>query len=79
MVCLGGMFAARARVRVWVVSFAAEVSAGCAFQTGEDSLSRHFGLDLCYKQVQRLAERIGAIMWFSLCVPHLLRHEVQRK
>ncbi|MHB9036686.1 MAG: hypothetical protein ACYC64_08465 [Armatimonadota bacterium] len=41
---------------------ASEVSAGFAFKAGEDFLARRFGLDLCYKQVQRLAERTGAIM-----------------
>ena len=40
---------------VGVVALAAEVSAGFAFEAGEDFLARHFGLDLCYKQVQRLA------------------------
>lgn len=47
---------------VGVVALTAEVSAGFAFEAGEDFLARHFGLDLCYKQVQRLAERTGAIM-----------------
>lgn len=47
---------------VGVVALAAEVSAGFAFAAGEDFLARHFGLDLCYKQVQRLAERTGAVM-----------------
>jgi len=45
-----------------VVALTAEVSAGFAFEAGEDFLARHFGLDLCYKQVQRLAERTGAIV-----------------
>lgn len=47
---------------VGVVALSAEVSAGFPFQAGEDFLARHFGLDLCYKQVQRLAERTGAIV-----------------
>ena len=47
---------------VGVVSLAAEVSAGFAFEAGEDFLARHFGLDLCYKQVQRMAERTGAVV-----------------
>lgn len=47
---------------VGVVALAAEVSAGFAFEAGEDFLARHFGLDLCYKQVQRLAERTGAVV-----------------
>ncbi len=48
---------------VGVVALAAEVSAGFAFEAGEDFLSRRFGLDLCYKQVQRLAERTGAVIY----------------
>jgi hypothetical protein len=47
---------------VGVVALASEVSAGFTFEGGEDFLSRHFGLDLCYKQVQRLAERTGAVL-----------------
>ena len=47
---------------VGVVALASEVSAGFAFEAGEDFLARRFGLDLCYKQVQRLAERTGAVM-----------------
>jgi hypothetical protein len=47
---------------VGVVALASEVSAGFAFEAGEDFLARHFGLDLCYKQVQRLAERTGAVV-----------------
>ena len=47
---------------VGVVALAAEVSAGFAFEAGEDFLARRFGLDLCYKQVQRLAERTGAVL-----------------
>ena len=47
---------------VGVVALAAEVSAGFAFEAGEDFLARRFGLDLCYKQVQRLAERTGEIL-----------------
>jgi hypothetical protein len=48
---------------VGVVALAAEVSAGFAFEAGEDFLARRFGLDLCYKQVQRLAERTGAVIY----------------
>lgn len=48
---------------VGVVALAAEVSAGFAFEAGEDFLARRFGLDLCYKQVQRVAERTGAVMY----------------
>lgn len=47
---------------VGVVALTAEVSAGFAFEAGEDFLARRFGLDLCYKQVQRLAERTGAVV-----------------
>lgn len=47
---------------VGVVALAAEVSAGFAFEAGEDFLARRFGLDLCYKQVQRLAERTGEVV-----------------
>ena len=48
---------------VGVVALTAEVSAGFAFEAGEDFLARRFGLDLCYKQVQRLAERTGAVLY----------------
>ena len=47
---------------VGVVALSAEVSAGFAFEAGEDFLARRFGLDLCYKQVQRMAERTGAVV-----------------
>jgi len=47
---------------VGVVALASEVSAGFPFEAGEDFLARRFGLDLCYKQVQRLAERTGAVV-----------------
>lgn len=47
---------------VGVVALVAEVSAGFPFEAGEDFLARRFGLDLCYKQVQRLAERAGAVV-----------------
>ena len=47
---------------VGVVALASEVSAGFPFQAGEDFLARRFGLDICYKQVQRLAERTGSIV-----------------
>jgi hypothetical protein len=42
-----------------VVALASEVAAGFPFDASEDFLSRRFGLDLCYKQVQRLSERTG--------------------
>jgi hypothetical protein len=45
-----------------VVALSSEVAAGFPFGPCEDFLSRRFGLDLCYKQVQRLAERTGAIL-----------------
>lgn len=47
---------------VGVTALTAEVSAGFAFEAGEDFLARRFGLDLCYKQVQRLAEHTGAVL-----------------
>lgn len=47
---------------VGVVALAGEVSAGFAFEAGADFLARRFGLDLCYKQVQRVSERTGAVM-----------------
>jgi hypothetical protein len=45
-----------------VVALASEVAAGFPFGPCEEFLSRRFGLDLCYKQVQRLAERTGSIL-----------------
>jgi hypothetical protein len=48
---------------IGVVALASEVSAGFAFEAAEDFLARRFGLDLCYKQVQRLAERTGAVVY----------------
>lgn len=42
-----------------VVALASEVAACFPFDASEDFLSRRFGLDLCYKQVQRLSERTG--------------------
>jgi hypothetical protein len=45
-----------------VVALTGEVAAGFPFQASEDFLARRFGLDLCYKQVQRLAERAGAVI-----------------
>ena len=45
-----------------VVALTSEVAAGFAFGPCEEFLSRRFGLDLCYKQVQRLAERTGGII-----------------
>lgn len=47
---------------VGVVALASEVSAGFAFEAGQSFLARHFGLDICYKQVQRLAEHTGAVV-----------------
>lgn len=49
----------RGNYSVGVVSLASEVAAGFPFDASEDFLSRRFGLDLCYKQVQRLSERTG--------------------
>jgi hypothetical protein len=45
-----------------VIGLAAEVSAGFPFQSAEGFLARRFDLDLCYKQVQRLAEHTGTIV-----------------
>jgi hypothetical protein len=45
-----------------VVALASEVAAGFPFGPCEEFLARRFGLDLCYKQVQRLAERTGGIL-----------------
>jgi len=42
-----------------VVALAAEASAGFPYETCEDFLSRRFGLDICYKQIQRIAGRTG--------------------
>lgn len=45
-----------------VVALTSEVAAGFPFEASEDFLARRFALDLCYKQVQRLAERTGAVV-----------------
>jgi hypothetical protein len=45
-----------------IVALASEVAAGFPFGPCEEFLTRRFGLDLCYKQVQRLAERTGGIL-----------------
>jgi hypothetical protein len=45
-----------------VIALASEVAAGFPFGPCEDFLARRFGLDLCYKQVQRLAEKTGSIL-----------------
>lgn len=45
-----------------VVGLVSEVAAGFPFGPCEDFLGRRFGLDLCYKQVQRLAEKTGGIL-----------------
>lgn len=45
-----------------VVALASEVAAGFPFGPCEEFLARRFGLDLCYKQVQRLAERTGSVL-----------------
>jgi len=45
-----------------VVALTSEVAAGFPFEASEDFLARRFGLDLCYKQVQRLAERTGLVV-----------------
>jgi hypothetical protein len=45
-----------------VAGLASEVAAAFPFGPCEDFLSRRFGLDLCYKQVQRISERCGKIL-----------------
>lgn len=45
-----------------VVALSSEVAAGFPFEASEDFLARRFGLDLCYKQVQRIAERTGGVI-----------------
>ena len=45
-----------------VVALTSEVAAGFPFEVSEDFLARRFRLDLCYKQVQRLAERTGTVI-----------------
>jgi hypothetical protein len=45
-----------------VIALTSEVAAGFPFEASQDFLGRRFGLDLCYKQVQRLAERTGAVV-----------------
>lgn len=45
-----------------VIALASEVAAGFAFGPCEEFLARRFGLDMCYKQVQRLAEKTGGIL-----------------
>jgi hypothetical protein len=45
-----------------VVALASEVAAGFPFEASEDFLARRFNLDLCYKQVQRIAQRTGAVI-----------------
>lgn len=42
-----------------VVALTSEVAAGFPFEASEDFLARRFGLDLGYKQVQRISERAG--------------------
>ena len=45
-----------------VVALTSEVAAGFPFEASEGFLARRFGLDLCYKQVQRIAERTGSVV-----------------
>lgn len=47
---------------VGVIALTSEVAAGFPFEASEDFLARRFGLDLCYKQVQRLSERTGEVI-----------------
>lgn len=52
----------RGNYSVGVIALTSEVAAGFPFEASEDFLSRRFGLDLCYKQVQRLSERTGEVV-----------------
>jgi hypothetical protein len=45
-----------------VVALTSEVAAGLPFGPCEGFLARRFGLDMCYKQVQRMAERAGSVL-----------------
>jgi hypothetical protein len=45
-----------------VVALTSEVAAGFPFGPCEGFLARRFGLDMCYKQVQRLAEKTGSVL-----------------
>lgn len=45
-----------------VVALTSEVAAGFPFSACEEFLARRFGLDLCYKQVQRISEKTGRVM-----------------
>jgi len=47
---------------VGVVALTSEVAAGFPFSACEEFLARRFGFDLCYKQVQRIAERAGGLL-----------------
>ncbi|HOP79640.1 MAG TPA: hypothetical protein PLZ21_03650, partial [Armatimonadota bacterium] len=52
----------RGNYSVGVIALTSEVAAGFPFEASEDFLCRRFGLDLCYKQVQRLSERTGEVV-----------------
>lgn len=58
----GALGIGRGNYSVGVIALASEVAAGFPFETSEDFLSRRFGIDLCYKQVQRLSEKTGEIL-----------------
>jgi len=45
-----------------VVALTSEVAAAFPFSACEEFLARRFGLDLCYKQVQRIAKKTGGLM-----------------
>ena len=45
-----------------VIALTSEVAAGFPFGPCEGFLARRFGLDMCYKQVQRIAERTGGVL-----------------
>lgn len=48
---------------VGVIALAGEVSACFPFESSADFLTRRFGLDICYKQVQSLAKRTGTVLY----------------
>jgi hypothetical protein len=55
----------RGNYSVGVIALTSEVAAGFPFESAEDFLARRFSLDLCYKQVQRLAERTGEVLAYQ--------------
>jgi hypothetical protein len=55
-----------------VVALTSEVAAGFPFGPCEGFLARRFGLDMCYKQVQRIAERTGGVLVEEECMSSAL-------